>query len=150
MKEVSHLLREAYLTLLQPLSVEGVTIPIFDERVNPNATIPDYRSGKAYVLITDQNEVENTTNRNNLTKAATISLDIITKYQLNSGGKLASELISNEIQQQVRVLLSNPITISGFQVQFTRLEFSRGFVENGSTQTVYRKLLVFNHKIIEL
>lgn len=150
MKEVSHLLRQAYADLLTPLTVEGVVIPVFDERVNPNATIPTYRDGKAYVLITDQNEVENTTNRNNISKACTISLDIVTKYQLNSGGKLASELISNEIQQIIRVLLTNPVTIAGFQVMLTRLELSRSFVENGSTETAYRKLLVFNHKIYEL
>jgi len=150
MKEVSHLLRKAYLDLLSPLTVNSVIIPIFDERVNPNKAIPSFMGGIAYVLVTDQNESENTSNRNNLSKAATISLDIITKYDLNSGGKLASELISNEIQQQIRILLDNPITISGFQIMFTRLEFSRGFVENGSTETAYRKLLVFNHKIIEL
>lgn len=150
MKEISHRLRLAYLTLLEPLIVEGVTIPIFDGRVPSGANIPVYRDSDAYILITDQNEVETTENRCNLKKLATISLDIVTKYPLNQGGSLASELISDAIQQAVRVNLQNPIAFPEFQVISTRLEFSRNFVENGQTETAYRKVLAFSHNIYEL
>ena len=150
MKEISYRLREAYLTLLNPFIVESVTIPIFDERVNPNKAIPTYRGGQAYILITDQNEVETTNNQCTFRKTATIALDIVTKYPLNFGGKLASELIANAIQEEINLLNSNTISFNGFQVLSTRLEFSRSFIENGDTETAYRKLLVFNHSIYEL
>ena len=42
MIETSHLLRKAYLDLLNPFIIEGITIPIFDNLVNPKITIPKY------------------------------------------------------------------------------------------------------------
>ena len=151
MKEISYRLREAYATLLNPVIVESITIPVFDERVTPTAVIPTFKGGKAYILITDQNEVETTNNQCTFRKTATIAFDIITKFPLNYGGKISSELIANEIQEIVLNGVGvQSISMSGFQVLSTRLEFSRAFIENGETQTAYRKLLVFNHSIYEL
>jgi len=151
MKEISYRLRDAYATLLNPLTVESVVIPIFDERVNPKSVIPTFKGGKAYILITDQNEVETTNNQCTFRKTATIALDIVTKYPLNIGGKIASELISNAIQEIVLNGVGiQSIAIPEFQVLTTRLEFSRSFIENGDTETAYRKLLVFTHSIYEL
>lgn len=150
MKEISHRLRKAYYDLLNPFVIEGVTIPIFDQRVNPETTIPTYRGGNTYVLITNQTEVETTNNQCTFRKQASITLDIVTKYPLNHGGSLASELISDAIQQEVHLKLSNPIAFTGFQVLSTKLEFSRAMIENGDTQTAYRKLLAFSHSIYEL
>lgn len=151
MKEVSYRIRDAYTTLLNPLTVASITIPIFDERVNPKSTIPTLKGGKAYVLITDQNEVETTNNQCSFRKTVTIALDIITKYPLNVGGKIASELIADKIQQ---IILSGvgiqAIYIPEFQVLSSRLEMSRAMIENGDTETAYRKLLVFSHTIYEL
>jgi hypothetical protein len=62
MKEISHLLRKAYLDLLQPLTVEGVIIPIGDTLLNVNQSPVTYRSGIAYVLVTDQTETETSNN----------------------------------------------------------------------------------------
>lgn len=151
MKEVSYRIRDAYTTLLNPLTVASITIPIFDERVNPKSTIPTLKGGKSYVLITDQNEVETTNNQCSFRKTVTITLDIITKFPLNIGGKIASELIADKIQ---RIVLSGvgiqAIYIPEFQVLSSRLEMSRAMIENGDTETAYRKLLVFSHTIYEL
>lgn len=149
MREVSHHLRKAYLDLLNPLTVEGVVIPIFDERVNPKITIPTFKGGKSYVLIRDQNEVETTNHQCSFRKTATISLDIICKYPLNVGSKLSTELISDAIQQVINTFNSQAVTFAGFQVFNTRLETSRNIVENGDTETAYRKILVFSHSIYE-
>ena len=151
MKEVSYRIRDAYTTLLNPLTVASITIPIFDERGNPKSTIPTLKGGKSYVLITDQNEVETTNNQCSFRKTVTITLDIITKFPLNIGGKIASELIADKIQQ---IILSGvgiqAIYIPEFQVLSSRLEMSRAMIENGDTETAYRKLLVFSHTIYEL
>lgn len=143
MREISHILRKAYLDLLNPLAVDGVIIPIFDERVNPKSTIPTLKGGKVFVIIKDQNEAETTNNQCNYRKTATVTLDIVARYPLNVGSKLTTELISDEIQQKVR----EGIQMADFQVLATRLDFSRNTIENGDTDTIYRKIIAFNHTI---
>tara|TARA_R110000772_G_scaffold145504_1_gene255494 strand:+ start:34242 stop:34694 length:453 start_codon:yes stop_codon:yes gene_type:complete len=150
MKETSHLLRASYLSILRPLIVEGVTIPIFDNRVNPEVTIPKYRGGDCYVVITNQTSVDTTNNRCSFRKTSSITLEINTKYPLNYGGGLARDLISNTIQQQIRLLQSNSVSLIGFQVLSTRVEFDNDFTENGLTESNYRKVLAFSHSIYEL
>lgn len=151
MKEISHLIRLAYLNILDPLVVEGVTIPISDMVLNPNQSPATYRSSKAYVLIREQNEVETTNNDCSFRQTATINLDIITKYPMNSGGRLACELISNEIQDIVHSLTGQNIVINdtGFQVLDTRKVFANTFEELGQSIMVYRKRLTFAHTVYQ-
>jgi hypothetical protein len=151
MKEISHLLRLAYLTILQPLQVEGVTIPISDLVLNPNTVVPTYRNGKCYVLIGDQNEVENSNNDCSFRQTATINLDIVTKYPMNGGSRLASEYISNVIQEKVNLLTGQAIVFEeqGFQVLSTRKVFANTFQESGQSIMVYRKRLTFAHTIYQ-
>ncbi len=115
MKEVSHLLRKAYLDALSPFIIEGVTIPIFDEMVNPSVSIPLYRGASAYILVTDQSESETTNNDSSFRQNANISFDIVCKSQSLSG-KLATELISNQLQEEIHKLAGVDITIAGFQI----------------------------------
>jgi hypothetical protein len=150
MKEISHLLRKAYLDTLSPLTVEGSFIPIFDELVNPNSSTGNIQGATAYVIIRDQNEVETTNSQCTFRKTASITLDIVTKYPLNRGGKLASELISNEIQQKINTFNQISFEMEGFQVLSTKLEFSRNITENGDTMTAFRKILGFSHSIYQL
>lgn len=150
MKEVSHHLRKAYLDLLSNLTIDSTIIPIFDERINPKVSIPTFKGAKAYILITDQNEVETTNHQCTFRKTATLTLDIITKYPLNVGSKLSTELISDQIQQIIHTFNNQNVNFDGFQVLNTKLEFSRNIIENGDTETVYRKILAFSHSIYEL
>lgn len=152
MKEISHLLRKAYLDLLTPFTISGVTIPIFDTIVNPNTPIPTYSGVKAYIVILDQNEVERIGNRCAQSQLATITLDIVTKF--NSGGVFSSlpcELISDQVQQAVNTLTGQPISINqpDIQVLTTRKSLSRNFTELGSSLTVVRKRIIFEHNIYE-
>jgi len=151
MKEFSNLLRLAYLELLNPLILEGVTIPILDEMVNPNQQTATYRASQAYVLITDQNEVETSNNFSTFRQTATISLDIITKFPNGSGSRLASELISDKIQTQVNLLNGQSINIdnSVIQVLSTTKVASTSFVEPGQSLVVFRKRITFSHIIIQ-
>jgi len=151
MKEISHLLRLAYLNILAPLVVEGVTIPIADSFINPNQTIPIFRSGQAYVLLVDQNEVETSNNFCGFRQTATISLDVITKFPNGSGSKLASELISNVIQTQVNLLNGQSINIAetDIQVLSTTKVSSQSFEEPGQSLVVFRKRITFSHILIQ-
>jgi hypothetical protein len=151
MKEVSNLLRLAYLNILSPLVVEGVTIPVLDEMVNPNQQTATYRASQAYVLITDQNEVETSNNFSTFRQTATISLDIITKFPNGSGSRLTSEIISDKIQTQVNLLTGQSINIdnSVIQVLSTTKVSSTSFVEPGQSLVVFRKRITFSHIIIQ-
>lgn len=149
MKETSHLLRKAYIDLLTPFVIETVTIPVFDQLVNPNVTIPKYKGADSYILIVDQSEVETSNNDCSQRATSVIGLDIVTKYPLNVGGSLASSLIADQIIQAVNTLTGQPIEIdqSGIQVLGTQLINSRLFIEQGGSLTAFRKRLIFQHSI---
>ena len=151
MKEVSHLVRQSFLALIKQFVIETVTIPIFDGLVNPQTTIPKYRSGDAYILITDQNEVETTRNECTLDQTATISFDCIVKYPTNYGGMLAAELIANQLQQEVIGFLGTDLTISDAKIKIQRITkiSGRSFTEQGATLTAYRKRLTFSIELYQ-
>lgn len=151
MKEISTILRNAYRTLLNPLIVDGIIIPIFDTIVPNSATIPTFKGGKAYVLITDQNEVETTNTRCNFKKEASITFDIVVKFPVGSGGNTASELISNTIQEAVKSINVSVINMgTEFQVLNTKLEFSRNLIDQGQTLTAFRKIVTFTNTVYQL
>jgi hypothetical protein len=141
--EISHLLRLAIIQTINPLVVEGVTIPIFDERVNPAETIPELLNGISYVLIRDQQEVETTNDKCAFRQNALITLDCVVKYPVNVGSKLASELISCEIQSRI----NRQVPIPGWQVLVVRRVNATSIVEQGQTQTAYRKLITFQFDV---
>jgi hypothetical protein len=152
MIETSHLLRKAYLDLLNPFIIEGVTIPIFDNLVNPAITnIFKYKGADCYIIVLDQNEVETSNNDCSQRTTSVISLDIVTKYPLNVGGVLASELISSKIQTLVNTLEGQSININlaNIQVLGTSLINSRSFSDQGLNLTIYRKRLTFQHSIYQ-
>jgi hypothetical protein len=151
MIETSHLLRKAYLDLLNPFIIEGVTIPMFDNLVNPAITIPKYKGGDCYIIVLDQNEVETSNNDCSQRTTSVISLDVVTKYLLNVGGVLASELISSKIQALVNTLEGQSININlaNIQVLGTSLINARSFSDQGLNLTIYRKRLTFQHSIYQ-
>ena len=151
MKEVSHLIRQSFLAELAPFTIEGVTIPIFDNLVNPQATIPTYRGSKAYIIILDQNEVETTRNECTLDQTASITFDIVTKFPINSGGMYPSELISNQLQQAVIGFSGTDLTISDTKIKIQRITKlnGRSFTDLGASLTAFRKRLIFSVEIYE-
>ena len=150
MKDVSYFLRQAYTNLLEPLEIEGVTIPFFDEVVNPRATIPTFKGAECYVVFSGQNEVETTNNRCSFRESVAVTLQIFAKFPLGTGGKLATELISNEIQDRVNILNSNGVTLSSpFQILRTRKISAQTLVFNGMNSTTYQKNLSFSHVIYQ-
>jgi hypothetical protein len=151
MIETSHLLRKAYLDLLNPFIIEGVTIPIFDNLVNPAITIPKYKGADSYIIVLDQNEVETSNNDCTQRTTSVISLDVVTKYPLNVGGVWASELICSKIYELVNTLEDQSINIilANVQVLGTSLINSRSFTDQGLNLTIYRKRLTFQHSIYQ-
>jgi len=141
--EISNILRLSIIQTLEPLIVSGETIPIFDERVNPQSQIPDLLSGKSYVLIKSQQEVETTNDKTSFRQNALITLECVVKYPVNVGSKLSSELISLEIQSKI----TRQIIVPGWQVLAMTRVNATSIVEQGVTQTLYRKLITYSFDV---
>jgi hypothetical protein len=140
MKEISSILRKAVIDSLSPLVFEGLTIPIFDERVNPNVQLPGIRGANVYVIIRDQSETETTNDKCQFRQNANITIDVVTKYPLNAGGKRLSEEISGIIQETI---LKPNLVLDGFNILSVRKSISRGLTEQGVTLTAYRKIITY-------
>lgn len=151
MKEISHLLRAAYLSELTPFIIEGVTIPIFDQMVNPNVSIPTYRGANSYIIILDQNEVETTNNDCSFRQSAYITFDIVTKFSGNVMSSLPAELISNKLQQDVKSLEGQVIAIQNADIQVldTVKVTSRTFIEEGASIIVVRRRIIFSNTVYQ-
>ena len=146
MNEISYILRKAVIDLITPMVIGGVTIPVFDERVNPAVPLPDLMGSKSYTLVRDQQEVETTNDKCGPRQNALITLDCICKFPPNVGSKYAAELISAYIQP----LMSTDIVIEGWNVISVIKVNSQSIVEQGVNNTAYRKILTYSFDVYEL
>jgi hypothetical protein len=141
MREIATDIRIAVINAITPLTLSGVTIPIYDTELPPTINPANYVNSAAFVLITDQNEAETTNNDCSIRQNATIQINIVTKFPQGSGGKKLSENISNAIQQKMTLdYLTLP---DDLQVINIRKNFSRTQIEQGSSQIAYQKILSY-------
>lgn len=148
MREIATDLRIAILNAINPLTINTVTIPVFDTFLPPSVTIPTFETSKAYVLITDQNEAETTNNDCSTRQTASVNISIITKFPQGSGGKKASEIISNVIQQAI--VLNNISLPMDLQLVNIRKAFSRVQIEQGTSEIAYQKIIGYTFDIYEV
>ena len=143
MIEIGSEIRASILTAITPLVVESVNIPVSDTQLNPNQTPATYRSGQAYVIISDQFEAETSGNNCSDRQNVSVTIDIVTKFPAGSGGKLASEKISGVVKQG----LTNIVAPSGFQILGSNMDSSTVIIEQGATQIAYRKILRYTFDV---
>lgn len=151
MKDVSPYVRQSFVNSLSELTAQGVMIPVADEML-PVSVSPAkiHSNGIAYVIIRDQQETPSNFNGCGIVQDASITLDVITKFPKGTGGKLTSELISNEIQQIVNPFRGQHLAIDPqFKVLGIRKDLSQGLVENTDTETCYRKIIIYTLTINE-
>lgn len=148
MIEIATEIRKAIIAEISPLTLSGVTIPVYDTELPPGINPANYLGSQAYVLITDQNEAETTNNDCSIRQTASVTINIVTKFPQGSGGKKASETISNVIQQAItKENLSLP---AGIQLLNLRKAFSRVQIEQGSSQIGYQKIIGYNLDIFQV
>jgi len=148
MIEIATEIRKAIIAEISPLTLSGVTIPVYDTELPPGINPANYLGSQAYVLITDQNEAETTNNDCSIRQTASVTINIINKFPQGSGGKKASETISNVIQQAItKENLSLP---AGIQLLNLRKAFSRVQIEQGSSQIGYQKIIGYNLDIFQV
>jgi hypothetical protein len=148
MREISTDIRVAIINAITPLVVGGVTIPVHDTELPSTINPAVYLGSQAYVLITDQNEAETTNNDCSIRQNAVIQISIVTKFPQGSGGKKASENISNLIQQNM--LLSNLDLPADLQAINIRKNFSRVQIEQGSSQIGYQKIISYTLDVFQV
>lgn len=148
MIEIATEIRKAIIAEISPLTLSGVTIPVYDTELPPGINPANYLGSQAYVLITDQNEAETTNNDCSIRQTASVTINIITKFPQGSGGKKASETISNVIQQAITK--ENLTLPAGLQLLNLRKEFSRIQIETGSSQIGYQKIIGYNLDIFQV
>jgi len=141
MREIATDIRKAVIAAISPLTLSGVTLPVYDTELPPGINPAVYQGSAAYVLITDQNEVETTNNDCSIRQSATFQINIVTKFAQGNGGKKLSENISNAIQLKMTLdYLTLPIDLQAISI---RKNFSRTQIEQGSSQIAYQKILSY-------
>jgi hypothetical protein len=148
MREIATNIRTAILAEISPLVISGVTIPVFDTFLPPTVAPATFMGGQAYVLITDQNEAETTNNDCSIRQTASVTISIITKFPQGSGGKKASETISNVIQQALTI--DNLVLPADLQLINLRKSFSRTQIEQGTSQIGYQKIIGYTLDIFQV
>ena len=148
MFEIATELRQAYLAKLASVEIDGVSIPFYDERVGADPAQIGYAT--AYGLIANQT-AQDIMIKCGFYQDCSITIDIVTKYPKQKGGKLLSERISNEVLQLIRTgnTLDYPV-MDNFQIVTCKKTLDRGITEDNLSDTVYRKLLIFTHKIKQI
>lgn len=148
--DVSEALRRAYFTLLNPLVVDGVTIPVFDEFVNPGMSIPVLDNASVYVVLQDQQEVEGTQNFCAYRQNCNITVRVVTKYPTNMAiGKRVSEKVSNVIQSIIKPTGKTHALTNGNGYSYQRVtkDVSRSLFEEANGQTAISKVIIYNNTV---
>lgn len=138
-------LREAYIDKLSTLQISSVTIPVYDEFMGANVASIGYAT--AYCLVTNQT-AQDILIKTGFYNDCSITIDIVTKFPKNKGGKKLSEQIANEVLKLIRTGNTTDYpAMSNFQIVTCQLLGNQGLIEENTANTVFRKILIFTHKI---
>jgi hypothetical protein len=148
MRDIATDIRKAVISAISPLTLSGVTLPVYDTELPPGINPANYQGSAAFVLITDQNEAETTNNDCSIRQNATFQISIVTKFAQGNGGKLLSENISNAIQ--LKMNLEDLVLPADLQAVNIRKNFSRVQIEQGSSQIAYQKILSYTLDIFQV
>lgn len=141
-------LREAYIDKLGTLQILGETIPVYDEFMG--ATVANIGYAQAYCLVTNQT-AQDILIKTGFYNDCSITVDVVTKFPKNKGGKKLSEQIANEVLQLIRTgSTSDYPAMTNFQIVTCQLLTNQGLIEENTANTVFRKILGFTHKIKQI
>lgn len=150
MLEVSHLLRKAYIAKLNNLTYLGKLIPVYDEYEREGVLLPIGNTTQciAYCLIKDIT-VNDDSPKCGISEDVSIQLQVVTKFNANTGENLYAELIGN----LALLILSgggNRVVVDvdpPFDNFIGRKISSRAINSETKTNRIFTKNYVFLHKI---
>ena len=139
---ISTIIRGKYITALSGLKYNNVLIPVFDEVVNPSATIPVINGAECYVILQNQQERDGGMQIYCQYRIlADITVKVVTKFG-TVGGKKLSEDIADLIDAKIRNGRNgNLISVSNVSV------VERSTVESSSQHLAFQKILIYTNTI---
>jgi len=141
MNEVLHHIRKAFLDRLTGnLSVGGVDVSVYNV-IPRNASYPLVRM---YSVANNETDL----NRSNFNLEAQVRLEVITRFDGNSGGELQANQIVDSILNQIRTRSASYIDLSaqGFNVYTITNEGVNYLQDDFDDHTYYRAIVNINVK----
>ena len=138
MKDTAAPLRKGYYDKLQ-----GISVGVFDELLPVNNT------SKSYVLLTSQTADEARTKERFMSLCTMLVMVVV--RSLSHTGRIECDAIADEVLQTINPLRASEgyIEMQGFQVLTTVLLQNESTHQMSGTEHIYRRLLRFQHKVIE-
>lgn len=129
-------IRKYFSQTLAGLTVSGKLIPISDFRLPANSD--------AYILMTTIDKSNPQEVKCHKTWNVAINLDVNTVYPGNTG----SRVLADDIHEAVLNACNN-IQVENFTVQHSWFDFAPDLSSITSTQSHFRKIIIFNLKLTE-
>lgn len=140
MRNISKVLRTAYLSALNGLTVNTQSIPVYDSYA------PDEETGH-YVIITGQRSNEVPV-KQNFYNNATVTLDIVTQFQRGGGYE-----VSEDIADAILAIIRNESELNvrpDFQSVTVTKDSESQVSEIYDDSRIFRTVVSFRHKIKQL
>lgn len=132
-------IRKMFFDAIHNLTVDGKTIPCYDERVTGNTVKPHY------VLLSTQTKREQKYTKCGDKWECSILLDIITTFPAT--GNTGSKLLAENIEEAIIDLEGTLTLAGGYVINERELVSSDSLTIIGTTTNVFRQLLRFNYFI---
>lgn len=144
--DISGAIRTALFQSISGISLDGVSIPVFDGIVNPNVTIPTIRNANAYIVLQDQQESE-ASNQNMCSEriTANITVRIVTKYATSGVvDRTLCDTIAGLVHASVRSGRNHNLTTSTVNIQNVEYPISRNIDEFAAGQTALSRVIIYS------
>ena len=137
--DISTTIRGQIITALAGLKLNNVSIPVFDEVVNPSVTIPTISGAQIYVVIQDQQSVENATQTVCAVRTNhDVTIKVVTKWGL-VGSKKVCEDVGDMIINLLRTRRGGSLIASADRCE---LSVSRTITEQTTSNLAFSKVLI--------
>lgn len=133
--------RGKVIQALSGYKFNGVAVPVFDEVVNPDVTLPVINGAQTYIILQDQQMIYNAVQTYcNPRFNISLTIKVVTIFG-NTGNKKLSEDIGNDILNLLRDDRgkSNLSDISEVQ-----LDVSRSLNETTATRVAFSKIFILS------
>lgn len=137
--DISTTIRGQIITALSGLKYSGVSIPVFDEVVNPASTIPTVSGAQIYVVIQDQQWTENA--KQTVCDVRTnhsVTIKVVTKWGL-VGSKKVCEDIGDSIMVLLRTKRGKSLLAAADRCE---VSVSRTTTENAGGNLAFSKIMI--------
>ena len=141
--DVSTTIRGFLFEALQGFKFKGITVPVFDELVNPNVALPVIGGAETYVVIQDQQSSPAPVQvACDVRLEADFTIRIVTRWA-SVGSKKLCEDIGAEIDTLLRTYRGYPL----IDVNKLRLATARTITEVGQSGVAFSKVLMYSANV---